>query len=91
MNTVRQGKDFLEKVSITQFDSGFEPDIFKESFKEGWLNYEHVLNTEIVESDVEYDSNDSEEEAKDNEKKLEKKDTIVLSKPNIIPENFWIN
>jgi len=78
-------------VSITQVDSGFEPDIFKESFKEGWQNYEHVLNTDIVESDVEYDSNDSEEEAKVTETKIEKKNTIVLSKPNIIPENFWIN
>jgi hypothetical protein len=35
----------IEKIIINQVESGYEPEIFKEQFKEGWSNYDHsILN-----------------------------------------------
>jgi hypothetical protein len=50
----------IEKIIINQVESGYEPEIFKEQFKEGWSNYDHsILNIG--------DFEDSDEETKDGE------------------------
>ena len=42
MSILNRGKiDLLEKITISQIESGFEPELFKDAFKEGWSNYDH--------------------------------------------------
>lgn len=40
-------------MAISQVDSGFEPEIFKSAFKDGWQNYEYVQKIELEDSEEE--------------------------------------
>lgn len=47
-------------MTITLIESGFEPELFKKSFKDGWQNYDHSTISMIQESSDE----DEQEESK---------------------------
>ena len=53
---------WLNKMTITMVESGFEPELFKEAFN-GWTNFDHTQMGGIHESSDEYEDS-SEEESK---------------------------
>ena len=77
-------------MALQFVESGFEPELFKKQFKEGWQNFDHTI-AGIVES--------SEEEESEEEPNLDDTRVIVQKlseksskvKCELIPENFWIN
>ena len=73
----------VEKMSIGVVESGFEPEVFKSAFIEGWQQFDHVESgngQSIMESDEE----DSSEEEDD-----KKKENREESNVEILPEAFW--
>ena len=81
--------DWLNKMTVTMVESGFEPELFKEAFV-GWNNFDHTQMGGIHESSDEYE-NSSEEESKTEvvkQKSISKKEKKVVE---LLPENFWIN
>lgn len=77
-----KGYEQIDKMSISLVESGYEPEIFKSAFKDGWQNYDHSQAVGIEESSGE----ESEEESKKPDKKSEIKQNYDL-----IPESYWIN
>jgi len=74
--------EHTEKMAVSIVESGFEPEIFKQAFREGWQNFQHSGQNIGVEED-----SDDEEGGK-----KERKQTLVLkTNIDIIPEGFWIN
>lgn len=47
-----QNTVYLEKMAISVTESGFEPELFKTSFKDGWQNFEHI-SSQVDEADSE--------------------------------------
>lgn len=78
-----QGTEHIEKMGVSIVESGCEPELFKEAFRDGWQNYEHTESMGIKEYS---------DEDEDEKRSSEKKNTIVVkSNVDIIPESFWIN
>ena len=46
-----KGAAHIEKMAINIVESGFEPDIFKQAFREGWQNFEHSSQSIGIQED----------------------------------------
>ncbi|CDW90641.1 UNKNOWN [Stylonychia lemnae] len=85
-----QGQDQIEKMAISFIENGYEPEIFKKQFKDGWQNFDHTMAGIIESSDEEED-----------EEKPSLDDTMMINqkisekgskiKVELIPESYWIN
>eukprot|EP00347_Sterkiella_histriomuscorum_P002563 403367666 len=80
-------KDYIERMSISLIESGFEPELFKKSFKDGWQHFDHTTMVGIQESSEE--ESDKEESKQETQQIQQKKSKLFNIE--IIPENFWIN
>ena len=82
LKVIHKDPQILERMAITQVDSGLEPEIFKTAFKEKWQNFDHESKFEMEDSD---------EEVKEESPQQQRKFTVNNQQLDLIPESIWYN